>query len=415
MRARLTALKVARITKEGFHCDHGDGAARGLYLQVSEAASGVTKSWIYRYHSPVTGKPRWMGLGPADVITLAKARELATDARLKVKLGLDPIEHRNEKRMAARIEAAKAVTFAQCTSDFLAAHAPHWRNEKHRAQWPSTLNTYAHPLIGALPVSAIDTALILKILRPIWNEKPETANRLRGRIERVLDWATAQGFRQGDNPARWKGHLDKLLPLKSKVRAVRHHPALPYTELPSFMADLRAAETMSARALEFTILTAARTSEVIGAKWSEIDLDAKVWTVPAERMKSARPHRVPLSDRAFELLDALPRDGGAFLFPGARRAKPMSNMAMLQAMKHLRPGYVPHGFRSTFSDWARDGGWPRDFVELALAHVIRDKSEAAYRRGDGLVERRKLMAAWEGYCAASPVDKFNTPFPSLPV
>ncbi len=245
--------------------------------------------------------------------------------------------------------------------------------------------------------------MVLKLLRPIWPTKPETASRVRGRIERILDWASAQEFRAGDNPARWRGHLDALLPAKTKVRAVRHHPALPFVDLPDFMARLRERNSISARALEFTILTAARTAEVTGSKWNEIDLGAGIWTVPAGRTKSSRPHRVPLSDRAIEILEGLPRERSGFLFIGGRVDSPISNFAMLQMLRGLEPGLTVHGFRSTFSDWARERtAYPRDVVEMALAHAVKDRTEAAYRRGDALEKRRRLMEAWSRYCS-SPI------------
>ena len=288
------------------------------------------------------GRARQMGLGALHTVSLQEARARARLARQVLLDGLDPIDVKHERRSRLRLEKARALTFKQCADDYLGAHAGAWKNAKHRAQWSATLDAYAHPLIGALPVAAIDTALILKILRPIWQEKPETASRLRGRIERILDWATVQEYRRGDNPARWRGHLDALLPAKTKVRAVKHHPALPFVELPAFMAELRKRDSISARALEFTILTATRTGEAIGARWDEIDLKAKVWTVPAERMKAGRPHRVPLSDRAVAILDELPRDDSNFVFLGAKVGAPISNMAMLELLRGMN-GNGLHG------------------------------------------------------------------------
>ena len=290
---------------------------------------------------------------------------------------------------------AKQVTFKEACERYVAAHGAAWTNAMHRAQWNSTLAS-AYPVLGNLPVTAIDTPLVLKVLEPMWKATPETASRLRGRIERVLAWATTRGFRSGDNPARWHGHLDQLLAKRSKVRAVKHHPALPFDELPAFMAELRKREGISARGLEFTILTAARTGEVIGATWSEIDFATKTWTIPGQRMKAGKPHRVPLSDRAVAILDALPHeDGNEFVFIGGKAKAPLSNMAMLELMKGMRPGYVPHGFRSTFRDWAAERtNYPNHIVEKALAHTVADKVEAAYRRGDLFEKRRKLMDAW---------------------
>ena len=269
----------------------------------------------------------------------------------------------------------------------------------------STDRRGSSPVFGALPVAVVDTAFVMRVIEPIWKEKTETANRVRGRIEAVLAWATVRGFRTGDNPARWKGHLDHLLPARTKVRKVEHHAALPYDEMPEFMVELRAREGMSARALEFVILTAARTGEVIGAIWAEVDLRAMVWTVPGTRMKSGRDHRVPLSNRAVEILAALPHEKkNEHVFIGARRGSPLSNMAMLQLMRDLRPGFVPHGFRSTFRDWcAERTNFPREVAEAALAHVVGDATERAYRRGDALEKRRALMDAWSRYCCSPPV------------
>lgn len=448
--AKMSALTVQKITKLGYHRDRGDGAARGLYLQVVPAADGgLIKSWTYRFVSPVTGKARWMGLGPVDVIGLthtgdpaaaatrelkaamlkavragvisqadadrlaaterkaepiglATARELAVAARKAVKLGRDPIEDRRAARLATKLENAKSVTFGQCVSDYIAEHGESWKNPKHRAQWKSTLANDA-ALLTELPVAAIDTALVLKVLRPIWSEKPETASRLRGRIERVLAWATVSGYRQGDNPARWRGHLKEMLRAKSKVQAPKHHAAVPYSELPAFMANIRKREGVSPRALEFTILNATRTNETINARWTEIDLKAKVWSIPASRMKSGRVHRVPLSDRAIEILRALPHEG-AFVFPGARAGQPLSNMAMLELVRGaIGNGFTVHGFRSSFRDWCKEQtNYPREIAELALAHVVKDKSEAAYSRGDALEKRRPMMTAWARYCASKP-------------
>jgi integrase len=387
---KLTGMLVARLKKPG---RYGDG--NGLWLQVSNRG---TKAWLFRFMRD--GVPRQMGLGALHTVSLREARLRAREARQVLLDGRDPIEARHERHTAQRLVRARAMTFWQCADEFLDAHAGAWKNAKHKGQWRVTLDTYAHPLIGALPVASIDTALILKILRPIWQDKPETASRVRGRIERILDWATVQEFRRGDNPARWRGRLDALLPAKTKVRAVKHHPALSFAELPGFMAELRKRDGVSAAVLEFTILTAARTGEAIGARWDDIDQKAKVWTIPAERMKAGRPHRVPLSNRALAILEALPGDKNGFVFPGTTGGKPISNMAMLKLLRSMNGGGLTvHGFRSTFSDWARERtAYPRDVIEMALAHAIKDKSEAAYRRGDALEKRRRLMAEWARYC-----------------
>jgi integrase len=389
---RLSATAIMRLRRGR----HGDGG--GLVLQVAE---GGTRSWLFRWERD--GRERQMGLGATHTLSLREARELARECRKLVLAGRDPIEERRGERMQRKIERARGATFRECAERFLAAHEAAWKNDKHREQWRSTLATYILPTIGDLPVPAVDTALVLKCLEPIWSRKTETASRVRGRIETVLDWATARGLRQGDNPARWRGHLDKLLPPRARVRAIQHHPALPYAEIPAFMGELRARDSISARALELTILTAVRTGEAIGAKWREIDLSARTWTIPAERMKKGRrEHRIPLSDRAVAILEALPREGNGngFVFIGARAGRPLSNMAMLELLRGMRPGYVPHGLRSTFRDWAAEcTNFQNHIVEAALAHVVADKVEAAYRRGDLFEKRRRLMEAWASFCA----------------
>jgi integrase len=392
---RLTAVAVARKKNPG---RYGDGL--GLWLQVSPSG---TKSWLFRYMR--NGKARQMGLGAVHTVTLAEARETAGNCRKLLLAGLDPIEARRAERMQSRVEAARGTTFKDCGERYIIAHEAGWKNEKHRNQWKTTLATYAYPVLGELSVAAIDTALVLKVIEPIWTVKPETAARVRGRIEAVLDWATAREYRQGDNPARWRGHMDKLLPARSKVARVRHHAALPYDELPVFMAALRKQDGVSPRALEFAILTAARTGETVGARWAEIDADTNVWNVPAERMKGEREHRVPLSARPLEILESLPREGEAeFVFPGGRAENPLSNMALLGVLRRMGRGDVTtHGFRSTFRDWAAEQtAYPSDVCEAALAHALRDKTEAAYRRGDLFEKRRRLMADWSKYCTLPP-------------
>jgi integrase len=386
---KLTPIAIKNAKKPGLY---GDGG--GLYLQVSQSG---TKAWLYRFMRH--GVARKMGLGAVHTVPLNEARQRAAAARLAVLDGIDPIATRDAQRAAAKLEAAKAVTFRQCADRYIAAQESSWKNEKHRDQWSSTLAAYVHPVIGALPVAAIDTGLVLKVLEPIWTAKPDTAGRVRGRIEAVLSWAAVREYRTGDNPARWRGHLDNVLPNRAKVRAVKHHAALPYVEIPAFMAEIRKHEFISARALEFTILTALRTSEVIGANWSEFDFKANVWTVPAVRMKAKRDHRVPLSDRALTILAALPREG-KFVFPGAKQNKPLSNMAMLEMVRGMKgKGMTVHGFRSTFRDWAADcTGYANHVVEMALAHAVRDAVEKAYRRGDMFEKRTRLMGDWAVYC-----------------
>ncbi len=386
---QLTAIEVAKKKKPG---RYGDGG--GLVLQVSKWG---TKAWLFRFERE--GRERQMGLGPLSTISLADARRKANEARKLLLDGVNPIAARKKSITRARVATARGTTFKQCAEKYIAAHEAGWRNEKHRGQWKSTLASYAYPAIGDLPVSSIDTALVVKIIEPIWTQKSETASRLRGRIESVLDWATVRDFRIGENPARWRGHLDKLLPARGAVRTVKHHAAIPYPDMPAFMTELRDRDGISARALEWTILTAVRTSEAISARWSEIDHSSKSWTIPTERMKARREHRIPLSPRALEILSLLPRED-AFIFPGARKGVPLSNMAMLELMRGMKPGYVPHGCRSTFRDWAAETtSYPNHVVEMALAHVVGNKVEAAYRRGDLFEKRRRLMSDWAKYCS----------------
>jgi integrase len=394
---RLTAISISRANRRGYLCDGG-----GLYLQVSASGS---KSWVFRFRD--AGRLREMGLGSAETISLAEARDLATDCRKLRLSGIDPIHARREGRTEAILAAAKALTFRQCAEAYIEDHRSAWKHPKHAAQWPSTLEAYVYPVFGDLPVQSVDVGLVLKALKPIWGKKTETASRVRGRIEAVLDWATANGYRQGDNPARWRGHLDKLLPRQSKVAQVRHHAALPYAEAGAFMARLRQQEGVSARALDFLILTAARTGEVLGATWDEVNLETGVWTVPAARIKAGKEHRVPLSGPALDLLQRLhaDRNGHPYVFPGAKAGKPLSDMALLMALRRLgRSDLTVHGFRSTFRMWAAEQtNIPREVAEQALAHSLPDKVEAAYQRSDLFEKRRKLMDAWAAYCGRSNV------------
>ena len=391
---RLTAVGVRGITNQGMHAD-GDG----LYLKV---APGGSKSWVLRYM--LDGRARYYGLGSVAAVGLGKAREGAGAARALVAQGIDPIDYRNERAKQAKLNGARGMTFREAAKAYIAAHEPSWRNPKHRQQWRNTLATYAYHVLGDVPVGDIDTGLICAVLEPIWTTKPDTASRLRGRIEQIIDWAKVRGAPVGENPARWRGHLDKLLPTKTKVRAVRHHPAMPWQQVPAYMAKLRRDKCISAKALEFGILTWARTSEIILATRSEIDFDAKVWTIPAERMKGRREHRVPLSDRAIDLLKSLPTEkGNEFLFIGAHEGEPLSNMAMLEYLQGRHPDLTVHGFRSSARDWAGEStSFPHDICEAALAHKRRDKTHAAYQRGELLMKRRKLMTAWERYCSGEP-------------
>jgi integrase len=391
---RLTAIEVEALKRRGLYPD-GDG----LYLRITSTG---TKSWIYRYS--VDGRLRDMGLGPLASVSLAKARKLAAECRRQRSDGGDPIKTRKTERAAQKLALARTTSFKECAERLIAAHEAGWRNAKHRQQWRSTLGTYAYPVLGHLPVGAVDTGLVMEVLEAIWTRKPETAGRVRGRIEAVLNWAKANGLRSGENPAAWRGHLDQLLPARSKVRRVEHHPAIPYGELPAFMQELRARDGISARALEFTILTASRTGEAMGARWEEINLEQRMWMVAADRMKSGREHRVPLARRAIAIIKEMTSiRQNDFVFPGWKLGRPLSNMALLMLLRDMRSGLTVHGFRSTFKDWCAEATHVPNFVsEAALAHVVADKVESAYRRSDLFEKRRKLMEAWAAYCARAP-------------
>jgi integrase len=394
---KLKPLQVANLVRKHTVGLYNDG--NGLYLQVGSNSA----SWIFRYKFESRRTPRDMGLGSASIVSLAEAREKTLRCRKLLLDDRDPLEERRATRAQRRLETAKGMTFRQCAEAYIAAHEAGWRNPKHAAQWPATLGAYVYPVFGALPVQAIDVGLVLKALEPIWLTKPETAGRVRGRIESVIDWATARGYRTGENPARWRGHLDHLLPARSKVRRVEHHAALPYAELPSFMAELRQQEGIGARALEFTILMVARTGEVIGARWEEINLAERLWIVPAQRMKAGKEHRVPLSDATIAILEErAARRQSDFVFPGERAGRPLSNMAMAMLLRRMGRLETVHGFRSAFSDWcAERTNFPSEVREMALAHTVSDKVEAAYRRGDLFQKRRQLAEAWARHCATS--------------
>jgi len=411
---QLKPLDIDRLTSPGMYAD---GA--GLYLQVTLNArdSRPAKSWVYRYM--LRGKAREMGLGSLNAVSLKQARAKALDCRGLRADGIDPIEARKQRLARASLEAAKAITFKQAAAEYVSSHRAGWRNAKHAGQWEATLATYAEPIIGGLAVQAIDTGLVMKVLEqdvskgsgkpiPLWTAKPETASRLRGRIESILDWAKVREYREGENPARWRGHLDKLLPARGKVRRVEHHAALPYVDMSEFITALRYQEGTGARALEFAVLTAARTGEVIGMRWGEIDLGEKVWTVPAERMKAGRQHRVPLSARAVAILNAMKArenevSSSQFVFPGRNVDQPLSNMAFLMLLRRMkRDDLTAHGFRSTFRDWAMERtNFQSEVSEMALAHAVSDKVEAAYRRGDLFERRRQLMDTWAAFCETS--------------
>jgi integrase len=384
---RLTPAFIRNLdtSEPGLHWD-----GHGLALQVSKYG---TAAWLFIYSQG--GKPHKLGLGPLHSRSLAQARKKAAEIRLARLDGVDPLDHKRMTQAKAKIEAAKTITFRQSAEAYMEAHRKSWKNDKHAAQWPATLTTYAYPIFGDLPVQSIDVALVTRALESIWRDRTETASRLRGRIEAVLDWATVRGYRHGDNPARWRGHLDKLLPARAKVQRVEHHAALPVADVPAFMSELRLKDSTAARALEFTVLTAARLGEMLGAKWDEIDLAGKAWNIPGERMKSGRAHVVPLSPRAVMILEGLPRTGD--------RVYSVSAVTVQRLMGAMRPGMTIHGCRSSFRDWAGDmTTFPRELAEQALAHVIGDKAEQAYRRGDALERRRALMSAWSAYCEREP-------------
>ncbi len=385
---RLTSKQVEQLKRAGYWADGG-----GLYLQVTASRS---KSWVFRYTR--NGRAREMGLGSAATVGLADARRKAADARKLLADGIDPLDAKKARQQADMLNAAKTIAFRQCAESYIKRHSPKWKNEKHAGQWTATIEAYANPIIGNLPVQDVDTALVLKVLEPIWNEKNETATRLRSRIEQILDYAAVRGYRTGDNPARWRGHLAKLLPAIQKRLRVKHHPALPYGEIAPFMEALRKQEGTAARALEFTILSACRTSEVLNARPEEFDLKAGIWIVPKERMKAGREHRVPLSPRAIEIVKSQP--AGEYLFQGLKEGTPLSNTSMLMLLRRMnRKGLTVHGFRSSFRDWcAEQTNYPREVAEMALAHVIVNQAEAAYRRGDLFEKRRRLMVEWAKYC-----------------
>ena len=387
----VSALHVKRLKRPGLHAV---GGVAGLHLQITPTGA---RSWILR--ATVGARRRDVGLGAYPDVTLGAARDRAREARDQIRRGIDPIEERQVARARLVSSQASAISFDEASRRFLAVKTQEFRNAKHAAQWASTLATYASPKIGRVPVRDVDLHSIVAILEPIWTTKTETASRLRGRIEAVLAWARVNGYRTGDNPARWKGHLDAVLPKPSKVSKIVHHKALSIDETPAFVRNLREREWLAARALEFAILTAARSGEVRGATWPEFDLDARIWTVPEHRMKSEKEHRVPLSNDAIELLHTLPHfEGNELVFPAPRGGK-MSDAALLAVMRRMKVDATPHGFRSTFRDWCEERTeHPHAAAEMALGHAIGDKVEAAYRRGDLFDKRRKMMAEWARFC-----------------
>jgi integrase len=389
----LTPLTV-KNAKPGRHADGG-----GLHLLVKESGA---RSWVYRFM--LDGKSRDVGLGTAgtDGISLAAARDARDALRLKVKSGIDPLEERQREAAGAlaAAEAAKVagITFKAVAESYIGANEGSWRNDKHRQQWKNTLATYVYPVIGELPVAEVGTSQVLQILEPIWKAKAETASRLRGRMETILDAAKARGYRDGENPARWRGHIAQILPVRSRLTR-GHHKAMPYDAIPAFVGALHQREAVSALALEFTVLTAARTGEVIGAKWAEVDFAKATWTIPPNRMKAGKEHRVPLSPRAVEILKSTQGLRKEWLFP-ATKGGSMSGMAMSMLLRRMKVDVTVHGFRSSFRDWSAEcTGYAHEVAEMALAHTIENKVERAYRRGDLFDKRRRLMDDWAAYCA----------------
>ncbi|MEE7479052.1 integrase [Methylobacterium hispanicum] len=386
---KLTAKQVENIAEAGKYED-----GEGLRLLVDKSGN---KRFIFRYQ--FEGRRREMGLGGYPAVSLKGARDAAAAVRVQLSQRVDPLASRQAAEEAERLERSKSRTFEECAQEYIAAHSPSWKNEKHRQQWRNTLATYAYPTIGEKPVQEVSTADVLAILKPIWLTKAETASRVRNRIELVLDAARAQGLRTGENPAQWRGHLDKLLPKRSQAQAVKHRPAMPWDDVPAFMTLLSGRRSGAARALRFTILTACRSTEVLHATWAEFDLKGRVWTIPGERMKANKPHRVPLTDAMLEVLELQRGHDDTWVFPGWREGRPFSNMAMVKVMRDANLGhFVPHGFRSTFRDWSAECTmFPRDVCEMALAHAIENRVEAAYRRGDLFEKRRALMEAWSDH------------------
>lgn len=402
MKRDHTPCKLVPVTlkslPDGWHADGGN-----LYLFVR----GASRTWVYRYVAP-DGKRRNMGLGSLDGVSLAVARKQAETLRAQTKnkvTPIDPLMVKQSERASKRAEQARAMTFRQCAAACMDAMRAGWKNPKHAAQWESTLKTYAYPVFGDVAVADVDTPMVIKCLSPIWTSKNETASRVRGRIEKVLAWATANKYRSGENPAQWRGHLDNLLAQPSKVQTPENHAAMPFRNIAQFMVDLRQRAGLAAKALEFLILTAARTGEVIGATWQEIDREERFWTIPGQRMKAGKEHRIPLSDEALAVLDALPcGEPSDYIFgtPNDAGSKAMSNMAMLSLLQRMgHECLTVHGFRSSFRDWAGETtAYPREVIEHALAHQLKDKAEAAYARGTLFEKRRGLMTAWAVHCAS---------------
>jgi integrase len=379
---RLTALAVKRAAGRGMYPDGG-----GLYLQISKNGS---RAWVLRFR--FAGKRRHLGLGALPLVSLAEARDRAQSARRLIWEGKDPVEIRRQQRSAARVERSRSITVRKAAERYIDAHKAGWSSDVHARQWSVSLRDHVFPVIGDLPVSAIERDAVMRVLQPVWTVKPETASRIRGRLERILDWCRVQGFRDGENPCRWRGHLENLLPARSKLATVTHFTALPYAQLPEFMVELRNQSGTAARALEFLILTCARTGEVLGATWDEVDLAARLWVIPAERMKAKQEHRIPLSDGALEMLRALPGQRQGIVF------QPLAAFALRKLLARMGRQITAHGFRSSFADWATEKtSFPREAIELALAHTVGSAVERAYRRGDQFERRRELMQSWANY------------------
>lgn len=398
----LGPLEVSRLNMPGLHFV---GGVAGLALQVTIAGA---RCWVLR--AAVGGKRRHMGLGGYPDVTLAGAKEAARVARSQISDGIDPISERQSKRSALAAAIAATMTFSEAAEKYIAAHEAGWKSPKSSAQWNSSLVSYAFPVIGKISVSDVETAHIMRVLEPIWTTKTETASRVRGRMESILDWATVRGFRKGENPARWRGHLEHLLAARADVQKIEHHAALDYREVGAFLVNLRQQEGLGARALEFAILTASRSGEVRGATWSEIDLDTGVWTIPKERMKAGKEHRVPLSAESVLLLKELPRIAGTDLvFPNAKNAI-LSDMTLTAVLRRMNIAVTAHGFRSSFRDWAGEStAYPREVIEHALAHQLKDKAEASYARGTLFDKRRRLMADWAKFCRIATKSASVTP------
>jgi integrase len=396
---RLSSAKV-KNAKPGLHPDGG-----GLYLQVTISKNGhLNKSWVFRFARD--GRERRMGLGSLNTFGLGEARERAAECRKRLEAGKDPIEERDAERTERKAPASESLTLEQCAIAYIAAHEAGWRNAKHRGQWRTSLRDFAYPVFGALPVDQIDTALVMEALAPLWADRIDTGTRVRARIEAILDWARVKGYRSGENPARWRGHLDHLLAKPSKAKRVVHHAAMPYADLPSFLVELRKVKTTAAWALELLVLTAARAAEVRGARWDEIDVKTRIWTIPGERMKRGKEHRVPLTEAALSILDNMRGADPVLVFPGARNGQPLGEITFWRLMRQMGIAEAtPHGFRSAFKDWAAECTNSPDWVsEKALAHVVGDETRRAYQRGDLLEKRRKLMDDWAQYCANLAAD-----------